>query len=551
MKKVIAMIISGILIVSLTACSGSGSGSSAGSAETESAGVSGTTASEVTAEVQTTAEETEAAESLRTVLPSENWELHRGYSAEGYESDVEYYSLERVVYCASPVDEAHQIMNIYVPACYMKEDENGVSIDPDGSFSGNEVNYSAEDAPVIYLNTIAGFGQAEPADIESGRQGHAAGSYAQLIENGFVLVTVGARGMGKEGEEINTSGLIPAGIVDLKAGIRFLRAHDAELAGSSEKIVTIGSSSGGGFSALLGASGNSPVYEPFLEEIGAEEASDSVWASVVYCPVTTLEIADGGYWWQNGAKTKESLAGELTRCAVKEFVTVLREQGFDISEDGYSGEYYEGFRKEFSDIFNSYIAYCGMNEAEADEFIKAICPDGNWLYINEAGEAEVSSVPEYAFNYWGDPGSRMAAGVYDSFSGNGGSAESKVYDHKHFSTVLADAFEDILEAYPDAKKYAESYRSDIDNYLDTADLFEPEKFIRSGETDMAQHWRFRSGSEDANSVQSISWYLYQTVLAAGAEDADYGILYGFAHETVEYDPLDLVNWINGLDTSSR
>lgn len=53
-------------------------------------------------------------------------------------------------------------------------------------------------------------------------------------------------------------------------------------------------------SALQGATGNAPEYEPYLKAMGVAEASDAVYASICYCPITDLNHADMEYEWLYG-----------------------------------------------------------------------------------------------------------------------------------------------------------------------------------------------------------------------------------------------------------
>lgn len=50
-------------------------------------------------------------------------------------------------------------------------------------------------------------------------------------------------------------------------------------------------------SSLLGATGDSKDYETYLREIGAADASTSIFAVSAYCPITNLENADMAYEW--------------------------------------------------------------------------------------------------------------------------------------------------------------------------------------------------------------------------------------------------------------
>ena len=74
------------------------------------------------------------------------------------------------------------------------------------------------------------------------------------------------------GENRRRPGQAPACIVDYKAAVRWLHYFAADLPGDAGKIIANGTSAGGALSALMGASGNHPDYEPYLREIGAADA---------------------------------------------------------------------------------------------------------------------------------------------------------------------------------------------------------------------------------------------------------------------------------------
>ncbi|BBJ41598.1 hypothetical protein SSPO_043160 [Streptomyces antimycoticus] len=52
--------------------------------------------------------------------------------------------------------------------------------------------------------------------------------------------------------------------------------------------------------ALLAASGDSPLYDAPLRELGAADASDAVFAGGGWCPIADLEHADMAYEWMYG-----------------------------------------------------------------------------------------------------------------------------------------------------------------------------------------------------------------------------------------------------------
>ena len=47
--------------------------------------------------------------------------------------------------------------------------------------------------------------------------------------------------------------------------------------------------------AILGTSGDSAAYEPYLEEIGAADTSDAVFAVMNFCPIVDLDNVEIAY----------------------------------------------------------------------------------------------------------------------------------------------------------------------------------------------------------------------------------------------------------------
>lgn len=75
----------------------------------------------------------------------------------------------------------------------------------------------------------------------------------QLAARGFVAVTVEYR--------LSPEAQYPAGIHDLKAALRWMRAHGAELGLDTSKIAAYGCSSGAQMASFLGTTGGMPQFE--------------------------------------------------------------------------------------------------------------------------------------------------------------------------------------------------------------------------------------------------------------------------------------------------
>ncbi|NTV91291.1 MAG: hypothetical protein HGA22_13180, partial [Clostridiales bacterium] len=194
-----------------------------------------------------------------------------------YNADSNSYSLTGVTYCSDPAAAAYESLNIYVPAAYMNAN---------GSITSKVINgYTAGTAPIIYSNGVGGYSQATAEALNKNSRSY--NSFCTYLKNGYVVVSAGSRGKQTQASDGSFIGKSPAGLVDLKAGVRFLKYNDALLAGDSKKIVSIGTSAGGALSSLLGTTGNSPDYDSYLKEIGAVMTEgDDVYGAQCYCPIT-------------------------------------------------------------------------------------------------------------------------------------------------------------------------------------------------------------------------------------------------------------------------
>lgn len=95
---------------------------------------------------------------------------------------------------------------------------------------------------------------------------------SDYTNEGFVYLFPGCRGR---------SAGAPADVTDLKAAICYYRYNNEILPGSSERIFSFGMSGGGAQSVLMGVTGNSDLYTPYLEQIGAVmKESDAIMGGV-------------------------------------------------------------------------------------------------------------------------------------------------------------------------------------------------------------------------------------------------------------------------------
>lgn len=273
-----------------------------------------------------------------------------------YNAEDNVYWQVGIKYCSNPVDLTYETMGIFVPAQYMNAIDNG-----DGTFTcelntnGKVGEYTAETAPIVIpVNTPGYMSMKAPTDYVSGVKSY--------TDAGFVYINAGCRGR-NEGA--------PAGVTDLKAAVKYIRYNDETVAGSTDRIFTFGMSGGGAQSALMGATGDSNLYTPYLNAIGAVEGfSDAVAGSMCWCPITNLDYANEAYEWNMGI-TRTDLSDDMQLLSdnmAEAFANYINEIGLKDengniltlteSENGIyqAGSYYNYIKSEIERSLNNFLS---------------------------------------------------------------------------------------------------------------------------------------------------------------------------------------------------
>ncbi len=272
-----------------------------------------------------------------------------------YNADDDVYYQLGIVYCETPADESYEQLAVFVPGAYMTATDNG-----DGTYtcelntSANLNGYTAATAPIVMpINTPGYSAQSALTEYKS---------VTDYTSQGFVYVHAGCRG--------RDAGA-PAGVTDLKAAIRYIRYCDDVVAGDSESIFVFGMSGGGAQSAIVGATGDSELYDPYLKAIGAVQGvSDAVLGSMDWCPITNLDTADAAYEWMMGA-TRSNLSDDeqaISDSLAKAFASYINGAGFT-DENGnaltltessngiyQSGTYYDYIKSVIEESLNNFLS---------------------------------------------------------------------------------------------------------------------------------------------------------------------------------------------------
>ena len=289
-----------------------------------------------------------------------------------YDEKNDIYYQIGLVYCTNPETTEYESLAIYVPGKYFDatQNDNGTytcTINEDNKIG----NYTAKDAPIVLPINTAGYA-ANKAQTSYNSQ-----EASEYTTNGIIYVNVGCRGK-ENGDSFN--GGAPWGVTDIKAAIRYLRFNLDNLPGDSESIFTFGMSGGGAQSAIVGASGDSELYAPYLESIGAamvdkagSPISDSVLGSMCWCPITNLDTADEAYEWNLGqysdsqTRADSTWTKELSNDLATEYANYINElklkdpDGNELileeSETGIynSGSYYDYTKDVIEESLNNFL----------------------------------------------------------------------------------------------------------------------------------------------------------------------------------------------------
>ncbi len=350
-----------------------------------------------------------------------------------YDETNDIYYQIGLVYCLNPKDTAYESCGIYVPGKYFDATKNS-----DGTYKcelkddGKVGNYTATEAPIVMpINTPGYSSCAAPTSYN-------AGEIKDYTDAGFIYLNAGCHG--RDNAEA------PDGVTDLKAAVTYYRFNGDILPGNDEKIFTFGHSGGGAQSAIMGASGNSELYNPYLENIGAAMVdkngnglSNAITGAMCWCPITGLDTADAAYEWNMGQYTRNNslFTTELSKDLANEYANYINELkledpngntlSLEKSSNGIytSGSYYDYMLNVTEESLNSFLndttfPYTPSASSGMGEMPTGGAPSGNAL--PDSGNA-----PSNSGNAPMDSGN-IPGGEPPMNSGNGDSDNSESYE---------------------------------------------------------------------------------------------------------------------------
>jgi hypothetical protein len=431
---------------------------------------------------------------------------------------IKVRAYEKIVYVSNPVDTAYQVMNIYIPEEY---------------FNGGSINgYTAQTAPLFFPNKVGGYMPALPATFKNSPQrgpmpgGNQISSVLVALSKGYVVASAGARG------RISPQGKAPAGIVDLKAAVRYLKANDATIPGDANKIISNGTSAGGAMSTLLGATGNHPDYEPYLKALGAANATDNIFAVSAYCPIINLENADMAYEWQlNKIHTFKFRGKEGTLDAVALKVSEELKNAFPKYVNGLNLKDNAGKKLElnaqgegnFKEYVKSFLA------ASAQKALTAGVDVSKYGFL-QIKDGQVQSVDFDGYmQYLERMKTPPAFDALDNSSPENQLFGSATVDKRHFT--------------PFALHYAPNTLSSMADALQIK-MMNPMNYIGAKGAKTATYWRVRHGAKGKDTSFSIPVLLATTLKNKGFK-INFALPWDRPHSG-DYDLDELFEWADSI-----
>jgi len=460
------------------------------------------------------------------LFPKDNFTVEtKTVKTSAGEKTVTYRSYMHIPYVANPVDKDYQSLNVSVP----------IKVD--------DVAVDAANGPILFTIGVGGYMSSNNAG-GSGMSGRgmggrgmrgpggnssASGRMDLALAAGYVVVSPGCRGRDNKASDGTYYGKAPAAIVDLKAAVRYIRHNDAVVPGNADWIISTGVSAGGALSSLLGASGNSHMYDAYLKEIGAADADDSIYASACFCPITDLDHADMAYEWMYGASPARS--GLVDQKLSKQLKDAFAEYQASLNLKGKNG-----FGTITADNCGKYLLQAclipsankylrGLSHEKRNEYLAS----NKWIIWANNGAT-------FAFaDYVAHVGRMKGLPAFDDFAMT--QPEPSLFGSK---TANARHFTNFSLRQTTGNKSAE-----IDDDLKTVvNMMNPMYFIGQNNSGCAKYWWLRQGTSDNHTSQTVI-----TNLAASLEKRNKDVnvwLYWDAGHGADEDPEDFIAWIGNI-----
>ena len=522
-----------------------------------------------------------------------------------YDEINDIYWQVGVVYVANPASLDYETLGIYVPGAYLEASANG-----DGTYTASVKSdaqvgqFTAATAPYVLPVNTPGYNASQaPSWIADG--------IANYTQAGMIYLQPGIRGRDNttdsQGQEV--VGGAPWGVTDLKAAIRYVRYNKDVLPGDTDKIVSFGHSGGGAQSAILGASGDSTLYNPYLEALGAamkdkegNPISDAPYGTMTWSPITSLDYADAAYEWNLGQFADSNTRAEgtftqaLSQDLAKEYANYINQLGLkhegqaltltESSEGIYTqGSYATYLEEVVNQSLNNFLADTsfpytsdgagpgGTTESvtyeTAQAFIDSLNAETQWVtYDAAANRAKISSLADFA-KYVKTASKSVPA--FDALDRS--LAENAVFgvadaNELHFDQLVARLLKNNQAKYESLTDWNSQYVTDFESDLaktdslgktiaERQDLYNPMFYLTSAYSGYqtskpAPHWRIRSGLSQGDTALTVETNLALALenQANGAvKSVDFATVWGQGNTTAErtgHASANFIQWVQEI-----
>ena len=477
------------------------------------------------------------------------------FDAKNYESmsttvdnkEIKYRAFEYIPYVANPIDIDQQYMNIYVPEEYFNN----------GTING----YNTQTAPIFMPNAVGGYmpSQAMTPKVENGKPN----SVLYALSRGYVVASPSTRGRTNKASDGNFIGKAPAVIVDLQAATAYLHANDSAMPGNANRIITNGTSAGGGVSLLQGATGNSSDFQPYLQALGAATAATNVYAVSAYAPITNLDAADMAYEWSyNGITAFNKVImgqGELPQANVggNSAPPQRTMQRVNLNTDDLS------YSKILSEHFPDYVNNLQLRDSLGR--ILKLDKNGNGTFKNYVKEFIVAAANKAAAQ--GTDLSKHTYLVRDNKTGAIKDINWEAYNHFVSRSKAPGAFDSRANDTGENNLFGTS-TTDNNHFTITAALHDstanqdvyvenakivtmmnPMNYLGSPAATNARFYRIRYGTADSNTSVAIP-----LIVGTRAQNLGYRVDMATPFDvdhSGDYDLEELFNWMDNIVKNGR
>ncbi|MFT4081292.1 MAG: carboxylesterase family protein [Nocardioides sp.] len=466
------------------------------------------------------------------------------------ETNDVYYQLG-ITYVTNPATTDYENLGIYVPGAYLSATANsdGSTYTATINRKGSVGSYRATNAPLVFPVNTPGYAAQNPPTSYS------YDDVSDYLEAGLIYVWPGLRG--RDGSTSDRSDDAPWGVVDLKAAVRYIRYNADLLPGDQERVVVFGMSGGGAQTAVMGASGDSELYTPYLNSIGAAMTkpgrgrsrhtpiSDAIAGAMAWCPITNLDYANAAYEWNMGqfGSTDTRASGTWTSAysadlseafaAYQNKLDLRDKHGKRLkltkSSDGIylSGSYYDHLISVITTSLNNFLSdntfpytmssgggpgstATSTTYDTVEDYIDYLNTDSTWVtYDSSTNTAKVLSLSGFVES---QKSASKPVGAFDGVSR--GQTENLVFGFgttaAHFAPVSRDVIAANQTTYATYSDWSSDYAASeyTSDFAETdsvgkkmayrADMYNPLYYLTSfyrgyGESTVAPHWRIRTG----------------------------------------------------------